>query len=197
MFSCFIRCKSRSTIQVAQGEETKDYNIQRAILFVYDRDHLFILCCFRYRILQQFTFDQKKTKVSELVDFVTALMGQARSTSTANLSSTAQLLLIVSDGRGLFSEGSECVHQAIRRAKQAGLFMVFVILDNPDSKDSILDIRVPIFDPTSGKLEGIKPYLDSFPFPFYVILRDIQTLPVVLSDALRQWFELVTSSSSI
>lgn len=106
-------------------------------------------------------------------------------------------MLIVSDGRGLFSEGSECVHQAIRRAKQSGLFMVFVILDNPDGKDSILDIRVPIFDMATGKLEGIKPYLDSFPFPFYVILRDIQTLPVVLSDALRQWFELVTSSSSV
>jgi midasin len=147
--------------------------------------------------LQQFTFEQKKTKISELVDFVNALMSQARSTSSAHMSSTAQLLLIVSDGRGLFSEGSECVHQAIRRARQAGLFMVFVILDNPEGKDSILDIRVPIFDPSNGKLLGIKPYLDSFPFPFYVILRDIQTLPVVLSDALRQWFELVTSSSNV
>lgn len=124
------------------------------------------------------------------------MMTQARSSSSSAQSSTAQLMLIVSDGRGLFSEGADCVHQAIRRAKQAGLFMVFVILDNPEGKDSILDIRVPQFD-DGGKLLGIKPYLDSFPFPFYVILRDIQTLPVVLSDALRQWFELVTSSSSV
>merc|ERR1712071_120593 len=145
------------------------------------------------RILQQFTFEQKKTKISELVDFVNAMMSQAASSSTAQ-SLTAQLLLIVSDGRGLFSEGADCVHQSIRRAKQAGIFMVFVIIDNPDSKDSILDIRQPVFE--AGKLLGIKPYLDSFPFPFYVILRDIQTLPVVLSDALRQWFELVTSSSN-
>ena len=130
-----------------------------------------------------------------MVDFVTAMMSQAR-TSSMSSSSTAQLLLIVSDGRGLFSEGTECVLQSIRRAKQSGLFMVFVIVDNPDSKYSILDIRAPVFDNT-GKLLGIKPYLDHFPFPFYVILRDIQTLPIVLSDALRQWFELVTSATSL
>lgn len=125
-------------------------------------------------------------------------MIQARSSSASQTltSSTAQLLLIVSDGRGLFSEGTECVLQSIRRAKQSGLFMVFVVVDNPKSKDSILDIRVPVFD-AAGKLLGIKSYLDNFPFPFYVLLRDIQTLPAVLSDALRQWFELVTSATNL
>ncbi len=125
-------------------------------------------------------------------------MIQARSSSASQTltSSTAQLLLIVSDGRGLFSEGTECVLQSIRRAKQSGLFMVFVVVDNPESKDSILDIRVPVFD-AAGKLLGIKSYLDNFPFPFYVLLRDIQTLPAVLSDALRQWFELVTSATNL
>jgi len=36
-------------------------------------------------------------------------------------------------------------------------------------------------------------YMESFPFPFYVVIRDIASLPVTLSDALRQWFELVTT----
>lgn len=147
------------------------------------------------RILQQFTFEQRKTRVHDLVDFVTAMMCEARSTNSSVSSTTAQLLLVVSDGRGLFNEGQDCVLQAIRRAKQAGLFMVFVIIDNVHGKDSILDIRVPVFE--NGKLLSIKPYLDSFPFPFYVILRDIQTLPVVLSDALRQWFELVATTSNM
>lgn len=35
--------------------------------------------------------------------------------------------------------------------------------------------------------------MDYFPFPFYIILRDINSLPHVLCDALRQWFELVTA----
>jgi midasin len=58
-------------------------------------------------------------------------------------------------------------------------------------QDSILDIQQPIFSGT--KCLGFSPYLDSFPFPFYLILRDINALPTVLSDALRQWFELVTN----
>jgi midasin len=48
---------------------------------------------------------------------------------------------------------------------------------------------MPVFQ--DGKLTGINSYMDSFPFPFYMILRDINALPGVLSDALRQWFEVV------
>jgi midasin (ATPase involved in ribosome maturation) len=59
-------------------------------------------------------------------------------------------------------------------------------------QDSILDIRQPQFGP-DGALLGIRSYMDNFPFPFYVILRDIDALPSVLGDALRQWFELVTA----
>jgi midasin len=33
-------------------------------------------------------------------------------------------------------------------------------------------------------------YLDSFPFPYYVVIKDISGLPIILSDALRQWIEL-------
>jgi midasin len=59
-------------------------------------------------------------------------------------------------------------------------------------QDSILDIKVPVFK-QAGQIPEIKSYMDSFPFPFYIILRDINSLPMVLSDALRQWFELVTA----
>jgi len=52
-----------------------------------------------------------------------------------------------------------------------------------------LDIRTPVFE--GNKLLEFRSYMDSFPFPFYMILRDINTLPGVLSDALRQWFEVV------
>ena len=83
------------------------------------------------------------------------------------------------------------MQKAVREAREASIFMVFVILDNPANKDSVLDIRVPIFRP--GKLPEIKSYMEQFPFPFYIILRDINALPLTLSDALRQWFELVSS----
>jgi len=146
------------------------------------------------RILQQFTFDQKKTKIAQLLDTCTSLMLSAHSRlplSPRMRRDTSQLLLIVSDGRGIFLEGMETVQKAVRIAREATIFMVFVILDNPANKDSVLDIRVPIFRP--GKLPEIKSYMEQFPFPFYIILRDINALPLTLSDALRQWFELVSS----
>ena len=47
---------------------------------------------------------------------------------------TSQLLLIVSDGRGLFMEGMEVVKSAVRQAREANVFIVFVIIDNPKNK---------------------------------------------------------------
>lgn len=50
---------------------------------------------------------------------------------------------------------------------------------------------MPVFH--AGKLQMISSYLDNFPFPYYLILRDVESLPSVLSDALRQWFELMAA----
>lgn len=47
---------------------------------------------------------------------------------------TAQLLLIVSDGRGLFMEGMETVKSAVRQARESNIFLVFVVIDNPQAK---------------------------------------------------------------
>lgn len=57
-------------------------------------------------------------------------------------------------------------------------------------QESILDMKVPIFENNTVRIE---PYMDNFPFPFYVTLRDVNRLPGVMSDALREWFELVTN----
>ncbi|KYM78871.1 Midasin [Atta colombica] len=136
------------------------------------------------RLIQEMRFDQKKTMIGQLVDF-TVDMFESQCVSSDN----AKLLVVLSDGRGIFSEGKEKVNCAVRRARLVDIFLVFIIVDNPINKDSILDIRMPIFE--KGKLLGIRSYMDNFPFPFYMILRDINTLPGVLSDALRQWFEVV------
>ncbi|XP_076758301.1 midasin [Xylocopa sonorina] len=136
------------------------------------------------RLIQEMKFEQKKTMMSQLLDFAIKMFA-----SHSSSSDNAKLLTILSDGRGIFSEGIDKVTAAVRRAKLLNIFLVFIVVDNPLSKDSILDIRMPVFE--GGKLLGIRSYMDSFPFPFYVILRDLDSLPVVLSDALRQWFEIV------
>ncbi|KAM3963373.1 LOW QUALITY PROTEIN: midasin [Aphomia sociella] len=145
------------------------------------------------KILEQLRFEQTKTKIAQLLDFCSVLFEEQTMRSDAI---NAKLLVIVSDGRGIFSEGETRVMHAVRRARQQGIFLVYVIIDNPDNKDSIMDIRRPLLDPVTNSLAGFVPYLDTFPFPFYLILRDMSALPTVLGDALRQWFELAANTVS-
>ncbi|XP_064629159.1 midasin-like [Lineus longissimus] len=145
------------------------------------------------RLLTKFTFEQKKTRIAQLLKDVTKVMLNAQSSQSGGRSGdVSQLLMIVSDGRGLFLEGMDVVKNAVRQARHTNIFTVFIIIDNPENKDSILDIRVPVFK-GAGQLPEIKSYMDHFPFPFYIVLRDINALPHILSDALRQWFELITA----
>ncbi|PZC77928.1 hypothetical protein B5X24_HaOG202809 [Helicoverpa armigera] len=145
------------------------------------------------KILEQLRFEQTKTRIAQLLDFCTVLFEEQAVRSDAV---NAKLLVIVSDGRGIFSEGETRVLHAVRRARQQGIFLVYVIIDNPDNKDSIMDIRRPLLDPRTNALTGFVSYLDTFPFPFYLILRDMSALPKVLGDALRQWFELAANTAN-
>jgi len=46
--------------------------------------------------------------------------------------------------------------------------------------------------PTTGLMElAMERYLDTFPFEYYVVLRDVEALPSVLADTLREFFEKV------
>ncbi|KAM9562699.1 midasin isoform 4-T5 [Guaruba guarouba] len=148
------------------------------------------------RILRLCKFQQKKTRIAQFLESSANMFAAAQQLSQNINPETAQLLLIVSDGRGLFLEGKERVTAAVQAAQNANIFVIFVVLDNPNSRDSILDIKVPIFK-GPGELPEIRSYMEEFPFPFYMILRDVNALPETLSDALRQWFELVTASDTL
>ena len=66
--------------------------------------------------------------------------------------------------------------------------LCFVIVDAAASEDSIMDLQSVSYP--NGKLT-ISKWIDAFPFPYYIVLRDLATLPQVLSDAWRQWLELL------
>ncbi|KPA75401.1 putative mitochondrial hypothetical protein [Leptomonas pyrrhocoris] len=55
---------------------------------------------------------------------------------------------------------------------------------------SVLDMQIVSF---SGKSVVRRPYMEDFPFPYYLIIRDIQNLPEIIADAMRQWFELLNA----
>ncbi|KAJ1463998.1 hypothetical protein T484DRAFT_1871686 [Baffinella frigidus] len=42
----------------------------------------------------------------------------------------------------------------------------------------------------------LKCFIDTFPLPYYILLRDMAALPSFLADALKQWFELVAAQGS-
>ena len=81
--------------------------------------------------------------------------------------------------------------QSMMKARQAGYFCIILIVENPSAADNVLDIRLPMF--SGGQLTSIVSYMDHFPFHHYIVLRDVTNLSHALSDALRQWFELVKS----
>jgi len=142
------------------------------------------------KIDRQFTFEQKETSIVSLLSLSNTVFARYRHQAARSLS-VSQLLVIVSDGRGIFHEGREKVTQAVMRARQAGYFCLFLIVENPENKDSVLDIKQPVW--RDGSLVTMDGYMEHFPFQHYIVLRDVDTLPHTLSDALRQWFELVTS----
>jgi len=66
-------------------------------------------------ILKQFTFEQKKTKIAHLLKMCLLFFdGARRRQRSVSSNAVSQLLLIVSDGRGIFLEGKE-VSDSIRR----------------------------------------------------------------------------------
>ena len=67
------------------------------------------------------------------------------------------------------------------------VLLVFIALDSK-GKDSLLELQTVTFQ---GGAPQFTKYMDTFPFPYYIVLRDLATLPQVLSDALRQWLELL------
>ncbi|KAJ2798986.1 AAA ATPase midasin [Coemansia helicoidea] len=63
---------------------------------------------------------------------------------------------------------------------------------DPD-KDSIMNTQhVSFAMGPDGRMEmKVARYLDTFPFKYYVVLRDIHGLPAVLAETLRQYYSLV------
>lgn len=93
---------------------------------------------------------------------------------------TMQLVFIISDGR---VDKSNELKKYIRKIQENNAFIVFIILDNPSNQHSILEVQTASF--IQGKVITSN-FMDSFPFPYYIILREMKMLPEVLADALRQ-----------
>ncbi|KAI9799096.1 MAG: hypothetical protein M1833_004290 [Piccolia ochrophora] len=170
------------------------------------------------RTLQSFGFRQTRTDVKALLERTLDLFRAARATNFSASSSQAdlwQLHLIISDG---ICEDHEGIRRLVRQAKEERLMIVFVIVDDVGGREddaageaeadadgkgkakaqgtSILDMSEARFedDGQGGVKVRMRRYLDGFPFPYYLIVRDVRQLPRVLAEALRGWFGEVEGS---
>jgi midasin len=138
-------------------------------------------------LVSQFTFAQDNTLADQpvvgLLTHLDASLEAARDSSRGGSETLQQLCLIIADGR--FHEKEALRRQMREMSQKRGLLVAFIVLDNP--KSSVLDMQTVSF--ANGKPEFAK-YLDTFPFPFYTLVQDIAKLPAVISDLLRQWFEI-------
>lgn len=158
------------------------------------------------KVIDAFRFNQKATNVLSLLETSLSVLDRARERRSAGSSSASdlwQLEIIISDG---MCQDHEKLRTMLRRAEEKRIMVVFIILDSlhtapkanddpsaDDGKRSILHMDKAEFKNVDGRMElQLQKYLDSFPFEYYVVLRDVEALPDVLSSTLKQFFERIS-----
>ncbi|KAJ3836388.1 hypothetical protein F5878DRAFT_653123 [Lentinula raphanica] len=150
-------------------------------------------------VIKSFHFDQKATNVLSLVNtslHVLELARERRSMGSSTAADLWQLEIIISDG---MCQDHDKLRAVLRKAEEQKVMIVFIILDSLHTKPgssaqgSILSMEKAEFKNVDGKMElQLQRYLDSFPFEYYLVLRDVEALPQVLSTTLKQFFERIS-----
>ncbi|KAN0037183.1 hypothetical protein ACTFIV_002519 [Dictyostelium citrinum] len=138
-------------------------------------------------IITQFKFQQTKTNMVNFLSKTLQIMDMNKQSSSGE--PAMQLVFIVSDGWSL--RDPETTKKYLREASIKNVFIVFIVIDNPVNNNSILDFESISFN--NGKIQRTN-YMSEFPFMYYVILRSLNNIPSILSDTLRQWFDLTKST---
>ena len=135
------------------------------------------------RCAARFAFADEATRCAALLETALPALRAARE-AAARQAAPLQLLLLVSDGR--FDAPSRAELRRLQRdATDDGVAIVVLLIDAP-GRESVLEMKSVSF--VDGQV-AIDQYMDGYPFPCYVVLRDVAALPDTLATALKQWFE--------
>lgn len=135
-------------------------------------------------VLQKFHFNQQRTDVRQLLSKSLQMFAEYGSSNSEQW----KLEIIVSDG---IADDHQTLRKLVRQAYDERVMVVFVVLDALNKDTSVLDmneVRYTTDDSGNPKLEVVK-YFEDFPFDYYVIVRNIGDLPMVLANVLRQYFQ--------
>jgi midasin len=158
-------------------------------------------------VFKSFSFAQTTTNVHKMLKESIELFRAARLKAVGSSSELWQLQLIISDG---VCENHPSIRQLVREAHEERIMIVFVVVDSASQStgasgsnvlgkgQSIVDLqRAEFAKDANGEMQlNMVKYLDTFPFRYYLIVRDVQELPGVLAGALRQWFSEVVDSGA-
>lgn len=168
-------------------------------------------------VVRRFRFQQQRTNVRELVAKSLEIFDEARMKAHGSSADLWQLQFIISDG---ICEDHDGIHRLLLDAHEMRVMIVFIIVDaagggggnttastgaeakKHKNEQSITDLekvefvdQAPAEDGQSAPPKLVRrKYLDSFPFKYYLIVRDVRDLPEVLAEALRMWFAEVAGS---
>lgn len=156
-------------------------------------------------VVRGFSFEQTQTDVGRLLESSLDMFETARRTAPGSARDLWQLQFVISDG---VCRDHAALRRLVRKATEARIMIVFVIVDptgdvdeaalnGAKSNGGILDLQTANFTKDENgmpKVETVR-YLETFPFRYYLIVRDTGELPVVLAGALRQWFAEVVDSA--
>jgi midasin len=153
------------------------------------------------KVMNAFRFQQKATNVLSMLETSLTVLESARERQATNSSSAAdlwQLQIIISDG---MCQDHDKLRTILRKANEQRVMVVFIILDSLHAavepgvgqQGSIISMDKAEFKNVDGKMElQLQKYLDSFPFEYYVVLRNVEALPEVLAGTLKQFLERIT-----
>ena len=148
--------------------------------------------------VSQFGFKQGRTRWPTVLEGLVTLLEEARKAGGGQTggggggsASFSQLCFLISDGN--IQQDREEVRRWTREAQRRQMLLVLIIVDTDERSITTTQRYVGGAAGAGGKM--FVSYLDDFPFPYYLILRQIEQLPQVLSDALRQWFEVLATQS--
>ncbi|KAK3374940.1 hypothetical protein B0H63DRAFT_549328, partial [Podospora didyma] len=148
------------------------------------------------RVLQRFMFDQQSTDMIRLLRTTIDHFAAARLTQGGGGGEDLwQLALILSDGL-VQSKDHARLRPLLREAMEQRVMVVFIVMDDaasdPNKKgQSVLELKEARFG--ADGIPVINRYLDSFPFPYYLIVHHLDDLPGALAALLRTWFAEVNS----
>ncbi|CAN6310923.1 unnamed protein product [Urochloa humidicola] len=183
-------CRAMSQLEVGQFA-VASFGKKGNVRVLHDFDQIFNSEA-GVKMISTLSFEQdnkiEDQPVSDLLTHLNTMLDTAvaRARTPSGQNPLEQLILIISDGK--FHE-KENLRRHVRDVLNRKRMVAYVLLDSPE--DSIMNLQEACFE---GELK-LKKYMASFPFPYYVMLQNIEALPRTLADLLRQWFELMQSAN--